>query len=437
MAIEPEPGLDHWQIKASDIAPTVQRLGQHPAVQLENLGKSYQGRPIQALQLGVGERRVLMWTQMHGDEPTATAAVLDLLAHLLAPEQAARWAGLQNKITLRVIPMLNPDGAEIFQRQNAQGIDINRDARALQTPEGRLLMAEAKRFRPHVGFNLHDQDRRYAVAGSGKPATISVLAPAYDPAKSVNDSRRAAMQLIAHLMQTMPAPMQQHVGRYDDTYSARAFGDNLAALGISTILIESGGYPDDPNRQVARALNAQMLLEALDAIAHQTYRDVNPDSYWAIPENREQGVFDLLLTQLTVKGHPSYQIDMGIQQALYSDGDARIADVGDLSPYAGYQSLQLGGAEYDAGRPFALTDSLVLDDAAYARLLREGYSHFVGDAGLLSNNSEWPVLTLPHPLADNQLPRRRMPAWFLVRKNNRVLGAVLNGQWIALQETSS
>ena len=35
-----------------------------------------------------------------------------------------------------MVPMLNPDGAERFQRRNAQGIDINRDALLLQSPEG-------------------------------------------------------------------------------------------------------------------------------------------------------------------------------------------------------------------------------------------------------------------------------------------------------------
>ena len=49
--------------------------------------------------------------------------------------------------------MLNPDGAERFQRRNAQSIDINRDALRLQTPEGRTLKAVRDRFQPRIGFN--------------------------------------------------------------------------------------------------------------------------------------------------------------------------------------------------------------------------------------------------------------------------------------------
>ena len=65
--------------------------------------------------------------------------------------------------------MLNPDGAERGARRNAQGIDVNRDALNLATPEGRLLKAVRDRHQPILGFNLHDQDRRTTV-GDTRPA---------------------------------------------------------------------------------------------------------------------------------------------------------------------------------------------------------------------------------------------------------------------------
>ncbi|MFY0573591.1 hypothetical protein ACN28S_03785 [Cystobacter fuscus] len=82
---------------------------------------------------------------------------------------------------MHALPLLNPDGAERFQRRNAQGIDINRDALALQTPEGRTLKAVRDRLQPALGFNLHDQSWRTAVGDSGRPASISVLAPPLTP----------------------------------------------------------------------------------------------------------------------------------------------------------------------------------------------------------------------------------------------------------------
>ena len=61
----------------------------------------------------------------------------------------SRWCGgILSTLTLHVVPMLNPDGAERFQRRNAQSIDINRDALRLQTPEGRALKALRDRLQP-------------------------------------------------------------------------------------------------------------------------------------------------------------------------------------------------------------------------------------------------------------------------------------------------
>ena len=95
-----------------------------------------------------------------------------------------------SRLTLHVVPMLNPDGAERFQRRNAQSIDINRDALRLQTPEGRALKALRDRLNPQVGFNLHNQSWRTSVGTPPKPASISLLSVAYDEARSENAGRK-------------------------------------------------------------------------------------------------------------------------------------------------------------------------------------------------------------------------------------------------------
>ena len=59
----------------------------HPgALSLESVGRSVEGRQIQLLTLGRGPRRVLLWSQMHGDEPSATPALLDLADYLLSSD---------------------------------------------------------------------------------------------------------------------------------------------------------------------------------------------------------------------------------------------------------------------------------------------------------------------------------------------------------------
>ena len=48
------------------------------SIHLEEIGQSFLGRSIQLLTLGVGDNRIMLWSQMHGDEPSATPALLIL-----------------------------------------------------------------------------------------------------------------------------------------------------------------------------------------------------------------------------------------------------------------------------------------------------------------------------------------------------------------------
>ena len=109
--------------------------------QVEVVGESAEGRPIRTISFGQGPVSVFLWSQMHGDESTATMALADLYSLVEEERDSQVVRAIRERLTVHTIPMLNPDGAQRFQRRNAQGIDINRDARALATPEGRILKA--------------------------------------------------------------------------------------------------------------------------------------------------------------------------------------------------------------------------------------------------------------------------------------------------------
>ena len=127
---------------------------------LEKIGESIEGRSINYVRAGTGPMGVLLWSQMHGDEPTATSALFDVFDYFQKHRDDPVVSRILTRLTLHVVPMLNPDGAERFQRRNAQSIDINRDALRLQTPEGRALKGLRDRLNPRVGFNLHNQGWR-------------------------------------------------------------------------------------------------------------------------------------------------------------------------------------------------------------------------------------------------------------------------------------
>src|SRR5436190_20113149 len=99
---------------------------------LERVGESLENRSINMLTVGTGPFRVMLWSQMHGDEPTATAALFDVFEYLQRHRADPSVQRLLSALTLYIVPMLNPDGAERFQRRNAQNLDLNRDALSLQ-----------------------------------------------------------------------------------------------------------------------------------------------------------------------------------------------------------------------------------------------------------------------------------------------------------------
>lgn len=209
-------------------------------VKVDEVGRSLAGRGIYQLEFGRGPVRVFLWSQMHGDEPTATSALVDLFDHWQTHREEPVVAEMARTLTIRAVPMLNPDGVELFQRRNLQSIDINRDARRLVTPEGRLLKRLRDEWEPVIGFNLHNQNIRTAVGETGRQAVISLLAVAHDEARRDNPARMRAKKVCSTLFQALSGSIPGQIGRYDDTFNPRAFGDLISQWGTPVVLIETG-----------------------------------------------------------------------------------------------------------------------------------------------------------------------------------------------------
>ncbi|HEX7123316.1 MAG TPA: M14 family zinc carboxypeptidase [Gemmatimonadaceae bacterium] len=315
------------------------------ALRTEQVGQSILGRAIRTVTFGTGPVTVLLWSQMHGDESTATMALADIFRFFAEAEGDPLRERLRRELTLVFVPMLNPDGAALFQRQNAIGIDVNRDARRLATPEGRTLKAVRDKVQPQFGFNLHDQNARTRAGRRGLPSGIALLAPAYDEAKNYNDVRTRARLVAATIATILQREIPGRIAKYDDTFNPRAFGDLMQQWGTSTVLIESGALPNDPQKQRLRALNVTAILGALDAIATGSYRDANADAYESLPFNAG-GAFDVLVAggQLVLPGKAPMQVDLAIN---YDDAvartDGRVRDVGDLSEVIAIDTIDASG----------------------------------------------------------------------------------------------
>lgn len=324
------------------IEPVINRS---PALEREEVGRSAEGRPIYAVRFGHGSTTVLLWSQMHGDESTATMALADIFRFLADSPEHPLARRLAENLTLVMVPMLNPDGAERFQRHNAFGIDVNRDARALSTPEARALKALQQRLKPEFGFNLHDQNVRTRVGRSERLAAIALLDPAYDESRAYNEVRSRARQVAAVVRQAVEPLVGGHIARYDDTFNPRAFGDLIQSWGTSTVLIESGGWKDDPEKQYLRGVNFVAILSALDAIASGAYEGVDPALYTTLPQNG-RSVSDLLVRGgwVVLPGLAPVRADL---TADYADPlerrGGRITEVGDLAEASARDTLHVEG----------------------------------------------------------------------------------------------
>lgn len=431
------PNLDKKHLKASDISHFISHFRELENSETQIIGHSFLNYDIDCFRFGNGPIKILLWSQMHGDESTATAALLDLMSLFTCNTQVNIPTNWRDRLTLYIVPMLNPDGAQIRTRENAQGIDINRDALALQTPEGQMLTKLVEELKPHYAFNLHDQHDYYRCGSNGQSATIAFLAPAFDEQKTVNSSRQLAMGLIAEMAKKCERLIPQGLARYDDEYSPRSFGDQIAAKGISTILIESGHYVGDERRQVARTLNVFVLLHAFSRICEQAQWDDAKtllsleEKYWQIPENQENNVCDILLRQISFAGN-TYTTDIAIRKASRFQDRFLVHEIGDLHQMYGIQTIEPDEYSYAPGIPYLLKKEIQLSNESYIELLNNGYSHFVGDANLITNNSDYETILNPTFWHDDQkLTKGIIAAGFLCKNQKRTL-AILNGQIISL-----
>lgn len=432
-----EPSLNHRRFKHHDILPLIRELGGHPDITLVQEGYSTEGREIFRLTMGSGDIQVLLWSQMHGNEPTATMALFDLF-HFLTADDAFNdiRAEILDKITIHAVPMLNPDGSERYQRRTAFGIDMNRDALQLQAPESQILKRLRDETDADFGFNLHDQSIRYSAGSTPKSTVIAFLAPAFDEERSINPVRERAMRLIARLDRMLQEYIPGQVATFSDTFEPRAFGDNIQKWGTSTILVESGGLKGDPEKQYIRKMNYLLLLESFRSIALGEYENYTVEQYEAIPPNRLR-LHSIIFRNLTVPFREyAFQLDLAVNRVevningatdFYKRGS--VSELGDLSTFNGFEEVDATGMRVDSGMvyPDIFATEVELERVDALALLRAGYTAVRVEEPSEGRHTDFP-LNIIGPTARQpsgfQIGR---PANLVLRRGDEVAYAVING----------
>ena len=285
------------------------KLDRHTSI----LGYSVENRPILLSSFGSGKRKVLFWSQMHGNESTTTRALIQLFSDL-----TTKKSSLFNDLSIKVIYQLNPDGANKYSRFNANGIDLNRDAIKRTQPESKLLISLFNVFKPHFCINLHDQRSIYAAGNSHLPALISFLAPSFDHSKSINEVRKKTMTMIGRIYKGIKTRTNWSVGRYNDDFNINCFGDFFMSQNTPIILLEAGHHPNDFGRNIVVHEVYKSLLMFLNLFVRENQFKSNTETYFSIPKNYDH-LRDIEITNIRSLSGLSNKLFVQFHEILRGD----------------------------------------------------------------------------------------------------------------------
>jgi len=126
------------------------------------LGKSIENRLIECLTLGYGRDVTFILATIHGNEPAGTPLLLHLAEYL--PRHPQLLAGR----TVVLLPVANPDGMARNSRNNARGVNLNRNfatanrlnnkdsgTAPLSEPEARAIESVIWKYKPNRIVSIH------------------------------------------------------------------------------------------------------------------------------------------------------------------------------------------------------------------------------------------------------------------------------------------
>ncbi|MFL2622299.1 MAG: M14 family zinc carboxypeptidase [Flavobacteriaceae bacterium] len=322
-------------ITNSHILPFLKNLNSN--FKLQKIGFSEKNTPIYSVNFGNGPINILIWSQMHGNEATTTKSLIDCLNLF----NSINNEFITNNLCVKIIPILNPDGANNYCRLNSNNIDLNRDAQELTQSESRVLRDLFDEFKPHYCFNMHDQRTIYSAGDDYYPATLSFLSPSQDNNRSLTINRKIGMKIISNLRHVIDPYIPNQISRYDDKFNINCVGDKFQSLGVPTILFEAGHYDNDYNRDITRKYMMFAIYQTFLSIINKSYINYSTNNYFDIPENKPT-YFDVLIKGVSFDKNLKDIRDVGI---LYSESLEKsninftpfVAKIGDLSSYYGHK----------------------------------------------------------------------------------------------------
>jgi hypothetical protein len=159
------------------------KLTSNGLVSVNSAGSSGEGRQLSYATVGSGPTTFWLQARIHGNELHSTEATLQILDHLASGSPTAKL--IRESLTVIVIPMYNPDGAEANIRQSTtpNRIDLNRDWENFAQPESVAFWRLWRDLQPELALDLHHMGQAPIVNGTDDLNQFQIGARSIDPSR--------------------------------------------------------------------------------------------------------------------------------------------------------------------------------------------------------------------------------------------------------------
>ena len=221
-------------------------------------------------------KRLLYICRQHGHEPASTEGALAFITKLVKAPQGSPFADDLTHVTVSIIPMANPDGAEAFVRHNAHDVDLNRDWLKQTQPETKALVSTIARLHPDLMTDQHE-----LFPDDSRPDFTETVGPASGADPTMIAECDDAQRTISGAMRAEGTPSVSHL--IDDHHPARlAHRYGCLVAGVPTLLFETNRYQGQGRSVGSRAEAHErfMTVTLRDLAGEQSQLLAEASAWW-------------------------------------------------------------------------------------------------------------------------------------------------------------
>lgn len=224
---------------------------------------------------------IMIIGQQHGDEPIACDTVMGTIKRIAAGDLEY----LLDDLNFIILPRVNPDGAQDFERTAPSGIDINEDHFLLRTLEAQLVNNIFSKYNPHIVIDLHEY---ICDIKSYKSVSKSGVVPYFDVLMMHPTNPNFSKELVSNLINTYFSPLINNKNLNNFTYSYFYNPFNVSYDGKFQIMTPTG------NHSLAR--NTYSLKGSIGLLVELRGRGIERENIHRRLESGIKTLEDILIT---------------------------------------------------------------------------------------------------------------------------------------------